>query len=111
MGGRVVDVHKLQDMFRGWFVGDFAPTAWESDAFEVAVKHYRAGQREESHYHKVATEITVVVSGDIKIGGEPFKAGDIIVVHPGEAKDFEAVTDAALTIVKVPCVKGDKYTI
>lgn len=105
-----MDVHKLSDMFRGWFVGDFAPTALRSEAFEVAVKRYRAGEREESHYHKVATELTVVVSGDIAVGGERFTAGDIIVVHPGEAKDFEALTDATLTIVKVPSVKGDKYS-
>ncbi len=106
-----MDVHNLKDMFKGWFVGDFTPTVFKSDAIEVAVKHYRAGEREESHFHKVATELTVVVTGEIKIGGQLFKAGDIVVVHPGEAKDFEAVTDAALTIVKAPSVKGDKYDV
>jgi len=106
-----LDVHKLQDMFKGWFVGDFSPTALKTEAFEVAVKHYRAGEKEESHFHKLATELTVVVSGEVSIGGERFGAGDIVVVHPGEAQGFEAITDTALTIVKVPSVKGDKYTV
>ena len=33
-------VHHLDDMTRGWFVGDFEPTLYRTDAVEVAVKHY-----------------------------------------------------------------------
>jgi quercetin dioxygenase-like cupin family protein len=110
MGDLTLDVHKLRDMYRGWFVGDFEPVALKTEAFEVAVKHYRAGEREERHYHKVATELTVVVSGEVLIGGTRFEAGDIVVTRPGEAQTFEAITDTALTIVKVPSVKGDKYS-
>ena len=104
-----MDDYKLRDMVNGWFVGDFAPTLWRTQDFEVAVKHYRAGTREAAHVHKVATEWTVVVSGEVRMGGHAFTSGDIVVVHPGEAADFEAVTDAVTTVVKVPSVKGDKY--
>jgi hypothetical protein len=40
-------VHRLEDMTRGWFVGDFAPTLYRTDAVEVAVKHFTAGESEE----------------------------------------------------------------
>ena len=106
-----MDVHKLQDMTRGWFVGDFSPSVLRSEAFEAAVKYYPAGHREAAHLHKVATELTVVVAGEVRLGGQLLRAGDIVVMHPGEAQDFEAVTDCTLTIVKVPSVKGDKYDI
>ena len=55
--------HALDEMVRGWFVGDFEPTAYRTSEVEVAIKHYVAGDAEERHVHKVATELTAVVSG------------------------------------------------
>ena len=99
----------LKDMVKGWFVGDFSPTVLQTDACEVAVKHYKAGDHEESHYHLVATEVTLIVSGDVRMMGRQWGAGDIVVVEPGEATDFVALTDAVNVVVKMPSVKGDKY--
>lgn len=104
-----MDVYRLEDMTKGWFAGDFAPAALHTQSFEAAVKHYPAGAAEERHFHKIATEITVVVSGEVMIGEQRCTAGDIVVVGPGEAVGFAAITDAALAVLKVPSVKGDKY--
>ena len=41
--------------------------------------------------------------------GQRWSAGDIVVVEPGEATDFLAVTDAVNVVVKLPSVAGDKY--
>ena len=101
--------HKLQDMTKGWFIGDFDPTVLETSDFEVAVKYYRAGDSEGLHHHKVATEITVIVEGEVDMGRERFSKGDIIEVEPGEAVSFEAITDVITAVVKVPSVRGDKY--
>jgi len=100
---------QLKDMVTGWFVGDFAPAVLRSTACEVAVKHYAAGDREDVHHHKVATEITLIVSGEVEMMGQRWSAGDIVVVEPGEATDFLAVTDAVNVVVKLPSVAGDKY--
>jgi quercetin dioxygenase-like cupin family protein len=100
---------QLKDMVKGWFVGDFAPAVLRSTACEVAVKHYAAGDREDVHHHKVATEITLIVSGEVEMMGQRWSAGDIVVVEPGEATDFLAVTDAVNVVVKLPSVAGDKY--
>jgi hypothetical protein len=37
--------------------------------------------------------------------------GDIITIEPGEATDFEVLEDTITTVVKLPCVKDDKYII
>ena len=104
-------VHRLDDMKRGWFVGDFDPTLFATDAVEVAVKDYEAGEAEERHLHKVATELTAVVSGSVRMDGRELAAGDIAVLEPGEACDFLALTDATVVAVKLPGAKDDKYLV
>lgn len=102
---------KLDAMTKGWFVGAFNPTAFSTDACEVAVKTYKAGEKENAHYHKVATEITLVISGTIRMAGQEWHAGDIIVLSPGEVTDFEAVTDATNVVVKTPGALNDKFCV
>ncbi|WP_222710849.1 hypothetical protein [Quadrisphaera setariae] len=103
--------HRLEDMKGGWFIGDFAPAAMRCAGAEVAVKHVRAGTHEPLHEHRLATEATVVVAGRIRIGGEEWRTGDIIVVLPHTKTDFTAITDAVLVVVKTPSVIGDKYAV
>ncbi len=100
---------RLDDMVKGWFVGDFSPTALSTKDCEVAVKSYKVGDYESSHHHKIATEITVVISGQIRMVGKTWEAGDVIVLEPGTVTDFEALTDATNVVVKVPGATNDKY--
>jgi hypothetical protein len=102
---------RLDDMKGGWFVGSFSPTVYDTTAAEVAVKHYHAGDYEAAHYHRIATEITVVVSGRVEMAGRSWQTGDIIVLEPGEATDFRAVADATTVVVKLPGVTNDKYAV
>jgi len=102
---------RLEEMVKGWFIGDFEPAVRTSTDFEVAVKHYVAGQAEEEHYHAVATEVTVVVSGSVEMCGDIHSAGSILVMKPGEPTAFRAVTDAITAVVKYPSVRGDKYLV
>lgn len=100
---------RLEEMTGGWFVGAFSPTLAHVGAAEVAVQHFSAGQVEPEHHHRVATEITVLVSGRAVMCGRELVAGDILVLPPGTATAFEAVEDCVTTVVKVPSVPGDKY--
>ena len=52
-----------KDMIKGWFVGGFNPTALQTEACEVAVKYYKEGDYESAHYHKISTEVTMILSG------------------------------------------------
>lgn len=102
-------VDRLDSMVKGWFVGDFTPTTLKTRDSEVAIKHYKAGDSESAHHHKIATEITAIVSGEVEMNGKRFIAGDIVTVQPGESCKFRAITDSVNVVVKVPCVAGDKY--
>lgn len=99
----------LSDMIKGWFVGNFEPTLYRTCDVEVAVKTYRAGDAEEAHYHKIATELTVIISGRVRMNGVEYSEGDIIVMEPGETTDFAAMTDAVNVVVKLPGANNDKY--
>lgn len=102
-------VEKLDNMIKGWFVGNFKPTLLKTNDVEVAIKQYKKGEYEEKHYHKVATEITVIISGKVKINGVEYNSGDIIVIEPKEASDFDVLEDTVTNVVKHPGVNDDKY--
>jgi len=102
---------KLEEMVRGWFVGSFTPTALNTEACEVGVKSYQAGDYEAAHYHKVATEITLILSGRVLMCGQEWGPGDIVVIEPGEATDFRAITDVKNVVVKVPGAINDKVLV
>ena len=104
-----MDSFKLEDMVRGWFVGGFEPTLYKTTDVEVAVQHFKAGDKEASHCHKIATEITVIVSGRARMKGQEYGAGSIIRIAPGEYTDFEALEDTITTVVKLPGALNDKY--
>ena len=98
-------------MFGGWFVGNFSPTALKTRDCEVAIKYYSVGEREDAHYHRVATEVTAIVTGRVRMMGREWAEGDIIVLDPSEATSFEALTDATTVVVKLPSVGGDKFLV
>ena len=101
----------LKDMQRGWFAGSFDPVAFKTDRCEAAVKHFHAGDKEAAHFHKIATEVSVVVSGEVKMFEKYWRAGDIVSAEPGDVTSFEAITDAVLAVVKLPGVLNDKYLV
>lgn len=102
-------IDNLNSMIKGWFVGNFEPTLYKTNDVEVAVKEYIQGDAEERHYHKLATEITVIISGKVKMDGQIYKKGDIIVMEPFESTDFQALEDSVNVVVKIPGANNDKY--
>ncbi len=64
---------------------------------------------EERHVHKIATEVTLIVEGLVKMNGVIYNSGDVIVLEPGDATDFHVLEDTTNVVVKVPSVAGDKY--
>jgi quercetin dioxygenase-like cupin family protein len=104
-----IEQFKLDDMTKGWFIGAFEPTLFSTNDVEVGVKNYKAGDYEAAHYHKVATEFTVIISGTVEMSGRNYTKGDILKINPGVATDFKAVTDVTTVVVKVPGASNDKY--
>jgi quercetin dioxygenase-like cupin family protein len=84
---------------------------FDTKEFEVAVKKYSKGDVEKPHYHKIAQEITVVISGKIKMLNREWVEDDIIIVEPGEITGFEALDDSITVVVKIPGPSNDKYEV
>lgn len=106
-----MEKNNLQNFKKGWFVGNFEPSLFNTNQFEVAVKHYKAGDTDEKHYHAIAIEYTVVVSGTVSINGETFGPNDIITINRNEPSEFKAMTDATIVAVKTASFKDDKYLV
>ena len=81
---------------------------FKNQNLEVCVKLFRSGDTEPSHKQIYATEITVVSEGKVRIGNFMLEKGDVLLIHPGEFADFEAITDGSLTCVKFPSIPSDK---
>ena len=103
-------IARIDEMTKGWFIGNFEPSLLKTNAVEVALKKYKKGDYEKAHYHKIATEFTVIVSGRVRMNGKEYIEGDIIVIEPNDSTDFEALEDNTLNVVvKIPGANDDKY--
>lgn len=104
-------ISKISDMKGGWFIGNFEPSLLQTNACEVAVKIYKKGDYDSSHYHKIATEYTMIVKGKVRMFNRDFGEGTIVVVEPGETTDFIALEDTVNVVVKIPGANDDKYLV
>ncbi|WP_449567277.1 cupin domain-containing protein [Lelliottia nimipressuralis] len=101
--------YALSAMTCGWFVGAFTPTALDTDVVEVAVQHFPADYRGRAHHHRIATEVTLLLAGEARMGGVLLGPGDILRVEPGVSTTFDALTPCVTVVVKLPGALNDKY--
>jgi quercetin dioxygenase-like cupin family protein len=104
-----VKKYHISEFVRGWFVGGFEPSIIKTTDVEVAVQYFKKGDKEKEHCHKIATEITVILKGNVIISGKEYSEGDILEIFPGEYAQFEALEDTITVVVKYPGASNDKY--
>lgn len=104
-----MDKFFLRDFFRGWIVGNFEPTLLKTKDIEVALQSYNAGDEEPQHYHKIGTEISLLVKGSASFNNEVINAGEGVVIEPKRSNIFKAVTDCQVLVIKYPSDTDDKY--
>jgi hypothetical protein len=102
-------IENVENYTKGWFIGNFSPSLLKTNDFEIAVKNYKSGEKENSHCHKIATEYTVITSGVAKMNENLLMENDIVIIEPGEYVSFEAITDVCTVVIKTPSIKDDKY--
>jgi hypothetical protein len=103
--------HKIDSFSRGWFIGDFSPSIFQTKLFEAGMKVYKKGDKEAAHVHKVAHEYTVIGSGRFRMNEMFLEAGDIVELKPGDASDFECLESGVTFVVKSPSVPHDKFLV
>ncbi len=99
----------LKSYNRGWMVGDFSPSIFKTDKYEVCIKRLPAGFYEEPHFHKLTTEITTIIFGRVKMNGVEYKEDDIILIEPNEVTDFLCLTDVVSCATRDGSFPGDRY--
>lgn len=104
-------VANINDMKAGWFIGNFEPSLYKTNDCEVAIKKYKKGDHEAAHFHKIATEYTVIVKGKVRMFGQDFGENQVVTVEPGESTDFLAIEDTISVVVKIPGANNDKYLV
>jgi hypothetical protein len=100
--------YRLEDFYKGWFVGNFSPTIIKEN-FEVGIVKHIAGECHQDHFHKKCIEITAVIDGKISINGQNFGPGDIFVIYPYEVSQVEFLTDVTLVVVRDNSNPLDKF--
>ena len=106
-----MQITKLEDYKGGWFVGNFEPSAFKTEDFEVCYKTHKQGENWDVHYHKLGTEINLLVKGQMIIQGKKLTSGDVFIIYPWEVADPEFLEDCTVLIIKTPSKPGDKYII
>ena len=104
-------VFKLDEMKDGWFAGNFSPTSFQTKSFEACYKIHKQGEIWDSHYHKKATEINLLLKGKMRLQDTELNSGDIFVIPPYEIADPVFLEDCEIIIIKTPSDTQDKFKI
>jgi mannose-6-phosphate isomerase-like protein (cupin superfamily) len=104
-------IEHIDKMTKGWFIGNFVPSVFVTEAFEVGFKIHKAGEKYGFHYHQLVKEINLLVEGEMKMHKKSLKSGDIFILEPFEIADPEFLTDCKIICVKVPGIAQDKIDI
>jgi hypothetical protein len=106
-----METFKLNNFHRGWFIGDFEPSCFKQGDFEVGILTHKKGEKWPTHFHKLATEINLILKGKMIIQGRKLKKDDIFILRPNEIADPIFLTDCNILVIKSPSIVGDKYII
>lgn len=106
-----VEKFRIEDMKRGWFIGNFEPTAYNTKNFEVGLGTHKKGDRWHKHFHKIATEITLILKGKVQVNDKIFIKGDIFIINPDEVVDPLFLEDTEYIVVKTISDPTDKYIV
>jgi mannose-6-phosphate isomerase-like protein (cupin superfamily) len=105
-----MQVYNIEDMKGGWFVGSFHPTVYVAP-FEVCYKYHKKGEVWDTHFHKRATEINLLVRGKMTINDVQINEGQIFVIEPYYVSEPVFLEDCELVVIKTISDEKDKYIV
>jgi len=93
-------IFNIKDMIGGWFVGNFTPTAYKTENFEVSYKLHPKGEKWDYHYHTEVTEVNYLVRGKMLLQNKELNSNDIFILEPFEIADPTFLEDCEIVCVK-----------
>jgi len=106
-----MQIDNIKNYHNGWFVGNFTPSVYNTETFEIAYKKHECNEIYARHFHKESIEINLLVSGTMKMQDKILNSGDIFIVHPYEISDPQFITDCEVVVIRHPSKPKDKYII
>lgn len=106
-----MNVTKITDYVRGWFIGNFEPSLLKTSDFEVGLLTHKQGEQWPSHYHKESIEYNILISGKMVVQGKELNNGDVFVFEKEEIADPVFLEDCTVVCVKVPSIPSDKFEV
>jgi len=103
-------IFSMKDMKGGWFVGNFEPTAYKTDKFEVSFKVHPKDEKWDIHYHTDVTEVNFLSKGKMIIQNKTLNAGDIFILEPYEIADPTFLETCEIICVKTKSI-NDKISV
>lgn len=103
-----MNICKFSDMLYGCFIGNFEPTAFKTESCEVSYKIHKKGEIWDKHFHTKATEINLLISGQMIMNDTHLFSGDIFTMLPYEVAIPQFLEDCEIICVKIPGICKDK---
>lgn len=97
----------MKKMKRGYFIGDFEPSAFRTNQVEICYKGASKYTLDAGYYRKIDVQFIFLNRGTAEINGKKFKKFDLIKFEPGEVINIFALTNIEMTIIRFPGTKGD----
>lgn len=104
-----MQLEHIKNFYRGWFIGNFDPSIFKTKDFEIGLLTHKKDEKWPKHYHALATEYNLLISGKMIIKQTNIEPGDIFIIEPNEIADPIFLEDCTILCIKTPSVPGDKY--
>ena len=92
----------------GWFIGNFEPSVYKTNNFEVGHLFIKKGEITPVHYHNNHMEINYIIEGKMSINNKILEKGDIFLFDKNVISSSFFYEDTQLICIKTPSLPGDK---
>lgn len=104
-----VKKNSLNNMTRGWLIGDFEPSILRTKDFEVAIMYHKKDEMWRPHVHNEITEYNVLLHGKMKMNNELIEKGDVFIIPKNMLTHAVFLDDCEVLCIKLPSVPSDKH--
>jgi hypothetical protein len=106
-----IQIHKLEDMFRGWYIGNFEPSIFKHAGIECGYLLHKKGEKWPTHYHNNIIEVNLLIKGKMILNDIEINENEIFVIDKKALACPIFLEDCYIVCIKIPSMVGDKIII
>ncbi len=104
-------IFKIEDMFRGWFIGNFEPSVYKNCTFEVGYLYHKKNELWDTHYHNNIIEVNLLIEGKMILNDIEINKNEIFIIDRKEIACPIFLEDCRIICIKIPSILCDKIII